>query len=223
MCGRFTLTVDAHQIREAFPWITVPEGIQPRYNVAPSQPVAVVANDGKNELNYFTWGLVPFWAKDPSIGNRMINARAETLSEKPSFKNAFRYRRCLVLADGFYEWVAEPGTKSKTPMYIHLKNKRPFAFAGLWESWNPPDGSELLSCTIITTEPNPLVAKLHNRMPVILHESDYPLWLRTDEVELAELQAILAAYPAEEMSYYPVSKQVNNPANESPACIKPLP
>lgn len=152
----------------------------------------------------------------------MINARAETLSEKPSFKNAFRYRRCLVLADGFYEWVAEPGTKSKTPMYIHLKNKRPFAFAGLWESWNPPDGSELLSCTIITTEPNPLVAKLHNRMPVILHESDYPLWLQTDEVELFELQSVLGPYPAEEMSYYPVSKQVNNPANESPDCIKPL-
>lgn len=220
MCGRFTLTVDAHQIREAFPWVTVPEELQPRYNMAPSQPIAVIPNDGKNELTYYSWGLVPFWAKDPSIGNRMINARAETLDEKPSFKNAFRRRRCLVLADGFYEWKAEPGSKTKTPMYIHLKDQRPFAFAGLWERWNPPDGSELLSCTIITTEPNQLVADLHNRMPVILPEDKYPLWLETGEVNTKQLKSILVPYPAEEMSYYPVSTYVNNPANESPICIE---
>lgn len=220
MCGRFTLTVDAHQIREAFPWVTVPEELQPRYNMAPSQPIAVIPNDGKNELTYYSWGLVPFWAKDPSIGNRMINARAETLDEKPSFKNAFRRRRCLVLADGFYEWKAEPGTKTKTPMYIHLKDQRPFTFAGLWERWNPPDGSELLSCTIITTEPNQLVADLHNRMPVILPEDKYTLWLETGEVDTKELKSILVPYPPEEMSYYPVSTYVNNPANESPICIE---
>ena len=220
MCGRFTLTVDAHQIREAFPWVTVPEELQPRYNMAPSQPIAVIPNDGKNELTYYSWGLVPFWAKDPSIGNRMINARAETLDEKPSFKNAFRRRRCLVLADGFYEWKAEPGSKTKTPMYIHLKDQRPFAFAGLWERWNPPDGSELLSCTIITTEPNQLVADLHNRMPVILPEDKYHLWLETGEVDTKELKSILVPYPPEEMIYYPVSTYVNNPANESPICIE---
>lgn len=222
MCGRFTLTVDAHQIREAFPWVTVPEELQPRYNMAPSQPIAVIPNDGKNELTYYSWGLVPFWAKDPSIGNRMINARAETLDEKPSFKNAFRRRRCLVLADGFYEWKAEPGTKTKTPMYIHLKDQRPFTFAGLWERWNPPDGSELLSCTIITTEPNQLVADLHNRMPVILPEDKYTLWLETGEVDTKELKSILVPYPPEEMSYYPVSTYVNNPANESPICIESI-
>jgi putative SOS response-associated peptidase YedK len=173
MCGRFTLTVDAHQIREAFPWITVPEQVQPRYNVAPSQPVAVVPNDGKNQLDFFVWGLVPFWAKDPSIGSRMINARAETVDQKPSFKSAFKYRRCLILADGFYEWMKEPGKRTKTPMYIKMNNNQPFAFAGLWDTWHAADGSDLLSTTIITTKPNELLQNIHNRMPVVLPEDAY--------------------------------------------------
>lgn len=221
MCGRFTLTVDAHQIREAFPWISVPENVQPRYNIAPSQPIAVVPNDRNNELDYFVWGLIPSWAKDPNIGNRMINARGETVEEKPSFRAAFRRRRCLILADGFYEWKKEEEQKAKTPFYIRMKNNTPFAFAGLWENWHAPDGSNILSCTIITTQPNELLQEIHNRMPVILPEREYKTWLQPDEALVTELKPLLIPYPSEEMTAYPVSRLVNNPANESPSCIQP--
>ena len=220
MCGRFTLTADISALQESFPWLGIPPGLEPRYNIAPTQPVAVVPNDGKNRLDFYTWGLIPSWAKDPSIGSRMINARAETLAEKPSFRSAFRRRRCLVLADGFYEWRSDGG-KSKTPMYIRLEDGSPFAFAGLWEIWNAPDGSQVLSTAIITTEPNPLMAKIHNRMPVILPERAYPLWLQAGEADPKELSALLAPYPAEEMVAYPVSRLVNSPANDLPACIQP--
>ena len=220
MCGRFTITADISALQESFPWLGISPGLEPRYNIAPSQPVAVVANDGKNRLDFFTWGLIPSWAKDPSIGSRMINARAETLAEKPSFRSAFRRRRCLVLADGFYEW-RDDGGKSKTPMYIRLEDGTPFAFAGLWEMWNAPDGSQVLSTTIITTEPNPLLAKIHNRMPVILPEKAHALWLQTGEADPKELSELLRPYPAEEMVAYPVSKLVNSPGNDIPAVIAP--
>ncbi len=157
MCGRFTLTADPNDLREAFPWVNIPEGVGPRYNIAPSQPVAVIPNDGQNQLNFFVWGLIPSWAKDPAIGNKMINARAETLAEKPSFRTAFRRRRCLIPASGFFEWKQEPGSKAKTPMYIRLKSGKPFALAGLWDRWDSPDGSTVFSCTIVTTQPNELM------------------------------------------------------------------
>ena len=221
MCGRFTLFLDPDELRQEMPWLDVPDQITPRYNIAPSQPVAVVANDGKNRLDYFVWGLVPSWAKDPAIGNRMINARAETVTEKPSFRNAFRRRRCLILANGFYEWKQDPAGKGKIPMYIQLNSGKPFALAGLWEIWNSPDGSNLLSCTIITTQPNELMQPIHNRMPVILPASAYPTWLQPGEVDTRPLQALLAPYPAEEMVARPVSRAVNNPANDSPECITP--
>ncbi|NLG74136.1 MAG: SOS response-associated peptidase [Chloroflexi bacterium] len=222
MCGRYTLTLDSTQIQKTFPWLTVPEGVEPRYNIAPTQPVAVVPNDGRNRLDFFTWGLIPSWAKDPSIGNRLINARAETLTEKPSFRSAFRRRRCLVLADGFYEWRQIPGQKGKVPMYIQMKDRELFAFAGLWEHWNAPDGSHILSCTIITTSPNPLMEEIHNRMPVILPKEGYSLWLSPDEEDPQMLSELLRPYPHEEMMAYPVSTMVNSPANESPECIVPL-
>ncbi len=222
MCGRFTLTADMNILQETFPWLNVPEGIAPRYNIAPSQPVAVVPNDGKNQLDYYLWGLIPSWAKEASIGNRMINARAETLTEKPSFRSAFRYRRCLVLADGFYEWRKEAGGKGKTPMYIKLTSGKPFAFAGLWEAWNAPDGSQILSTTIITTNPNSMMEAIHNRMPVILPEETYSLWLQPGEGDSKKLVEILQPYPAVEMSAYPVSTLVNNTRNEAPACIQPI-
>jgi putative SOS response-associated peptidase YedK len=196
----------------------------PRYNIAPSQPVAVVANDGLNKLDFFTWGLIPSWAKDPSIGNRMINARAETLAEKPSFRNAFRRRRCLVLADGFFEWqkIQEPGNRlRKQPMYIRLADGRPFAFAGLWESWNNSDGSNILSCTIITTQPNELIASIHDRMPVILPEQRYAEWLQPGEANPANLARLLMPYQASQMTAFPVSTMVNSPANDLPDTIKP--
>lgn len=222
MCGRFTLTLNSSQIQAAFPELIVPDGIEPRYNIAPSQPVAVVPNDGQNRLDFFVWGLIPSWAKDPTIGNRLINARAETLAEKPSFRSAFRRRRCLVISDGFYEWRQEPGRKAKTPMYIQLQDGRPFAFAGLWENWNSPDGSNILSCAIITTEPNSLMSSIHNRMPVILPHENFDAWLDPAEQDPARLNQLLAPYPSEVMQAHPVSMLVNSPANESPDCVVPV-
>ena len=223
MCGRFTLTADPAELQEAFEWINFGNAqLSPRYNIAPTQPIAVVANTGTNKLDFFTWGLVPFWAKDPSIGSRMINARSETLAEKPSFKNAFKRRRCLILADGFYEWQKIPGEKNKLPVYIHLKDGHPFAFAGLWEEWNSPDGSQILSATIITTEPNELVMPIHNRMPVILPAPAYEQWLQPGEADPQELNSLLRPFESSQMETYSVSRFVNNPRNDQPSCIQRL-
>lgn len=222
MCGRFTLTVSVEQLRASFEGLTAPDNIQPRFNIAPSQPVAVVPNDARFKLDFFVWGLIPSWAKDPSIGNRMINARAETLDEKPSFRTALRRRRCLILADGFYEWRATPGARAKTPMYIKMKSGEPFAFAGLWESWHSPDGSNILSCTIITTEPNSLLESIHNRMPVILPKDSYANWLEPDEIDPKRGKELLNPYPADLMTAYPVSTLVNSPENENPLCVAPV-
>jgi len=181
-----------------------------------------VPNDGRNAVDHFVWGLIPFWAKDPSIGNRMINARSETLAEKNSFKNAYRRRRCLVLADGFFEWANIAGQKAKQPFYFRMEDGAPFAFAGLWEEWNSPEGSQLKSATIITTEPNALVKQVHARMPAILHPADFQLWLSMEEHPPAALQHLLAPYPAEEMVAFPVSTTVNSPFNDLPENIQPL-
>jgi putative SOS response-associated peptidase YedK len=221
MCGRFTLTVDPGQLQESFPWAEIPEGIPLRYNIAPSQPASVIPNDGLKLVDFYNWGLIPFWAKDPKIGNRLINARAETLAEKPSFRGSFKYKRCLVLTDGFYEWRKEPGTKTKTPIYLRMKNKKPFAFAGLWDIWNSSDGSEIRTFTIITTEPNQLVEKIHNRMPVILPQVAYSEWLQEGENDPSLLKSLLQPFPAVEMEAYPVSRYVNSPQNDSPECIIP--
>lgn len=222
MCGRFTLTTSPEQLRQAFPGLVIPDEFPPRYNIAPSQPIAVVPNDGQNRLDFFQWGLIPSWAKDPGIGNRMINARSETLLEKASFRAAFRRRRCLILTDGFYEWRQEPGKRSKTPMYISLQDHQPFAFAGLWENWQSPTGSSILSCTIITTKPNILLDTIHNRMPVILPKESYPIWLEPHEAEMAPLQELLVPYPADNMIAFPVASLVNSPGNDDPRCILPV-
>jgi putative SOS response-associated peptidase YedK len=221
MCGRFTLTAETQVIQESFPWVEIPAGLGPRFNIAPTQPVAVVANDGKNKLDFFTWGLVPSWAKDPSIGNRMINARAETLAEKPAFRAALRRRRCLILADGFFEWRQEPASKRKTPMYIRLQSGKPFALAGLWEFWHSADGSDILSCTIITTTPNELMESIHNRMPVILPPEAYTLWLDPAEKKPEEISPLLRPYPAADMTAYPISVMVNDPKNDRPEIVQP--
>jgi putative SOS response-associated peptidase YedK len=183
--------------------------------------VPVVANNGDQQIEFFRWGLIPFWAEDPAIGNRMINARSETLAEKPSFRAAYRRRRCLVLADGFYEWRKEPGSRSKTPYLVRMASGEPFAFAGLWEAWRPDD-TPVLSCTIITTRPNELVAPIHNRMPVILPREAYDLWLDPGEKRPAELDPLLGPYPAAEMTAYPVSRIVNNPQNDVPEVVEPV-
>jgi len=223
LCGRFTLTADPADLQEAFFWVDFGNSIlTPRYNIAPSQGIAVVTNNGENKLDFYTWGLVPVWAKDPKIGFRMINARSETLSEKPSFRNAYKRRRCLILADGFYEWQKVPEQKVKTPIYIRLKDGAPFAFAGLWENWYSPDGSQILSTTIITTEPNDLLKPIHNRMPVILPPETYDSWLTSGDINYTDLNPLLQPFDSENMDAYPVSMFVNSPKNDSPDCIYPI-
>ncbi|MDF1512881.1 MAG: SOS response-associated peptidase [Anaerolineae bacterium] len=221
MCGRFSLWLELTDLIKAFPDFVFPNEMAPRYNIAPTQSIAVVTNNPDRNVEFFRWGLIPSWAKDPEIGSRMINARSETVNEKPSFRAAFRRRRCLILADGFYEWQKVPGSKSKTPMYIRMKNGRPFAFAGLWEIWQP-DTTPVLSCTILTTKPNALLAPIHNRMPVILPEDHYDNWLETPETERHALQDVLQPYDPAFMTAYPVSTVVNNPRNDVPDCVMPV-
>ena len=215
MCGRYTL-FKLELLLQSFPWLALPPGIRPRYNVAPTQPVLAVTNDRPDQLDLLRWGLVPSWAKDVSIGNRMINARAETLAEKPAFRSALQRRRCLVPADGFYEWRREP-EGGKTPMFIRLRSGEPFMFAGLWDVWRSPEGEWLRSCTIITTSPNALMATLHDRMPAILPTDRCREWLAggpgTDEL-------LHQPYPAKEMVASPVSREVNNPRSENAGCIE---
>jgi len=221
MCGRFTLTVDPADLQDAFPEFAFPAQGAARYNIAPSQPILALPNEGTNRAEFFVWGLIPSWAKDPSIGSRMINARAETLAEKPAFRSAYKYHRCLIFADGFFEWQAQPGMKSKIPHFIRLKSRAPFAFAGLWEHWQPADGSEVRSAAIITTEPNELMASIHNRMPVILQPNTYSQWLDSAPQSPNRLQNLLVPYPAGEMDVYPVSTLVNSPGNDRAECVLP--
>jgi putative SOS response-associated peptidase YedK len=221
MCGRFTLATELDQIEQRFSFRMTEVTFTPHYNIAPSQPVLSVMNDGKeNRGGFLRWGLIPSWAKDEAIGNRMINARAETLAEKPSFKRALQKRRCLVIADGFYEWKATG--KKKTPMFIALKSRQPFGFAGLWETWKSPKGEAIHSCTIITTTPNALMGSIHNRMPVILPRSAEARWLDRSIDDPQKLLPLLAPYPDNEMIAYEVSQLVNSPRNDVPACIEPM-
>jgi putative SOS response-associated peptidase YedK len=220
MCGRYTLVNLAHLLR-LFPWIhDPPPNAVPRYNIAPSQSILAVANDNPDQFDHFVWGLIPSWAKDPKIANNLCNARAETLPTKNTFKNAYRRRRCLIPADGFYEWKLNADGKTKQPMYIRLKSGSPFSLAGLWETWHAPDGQAVRSATIITTKPNELMATIHDRMPVVLRAEDQKRWLDSGE-NAAEL---LMPYPADKMDAYPVSRQVNSPRNDGAeliAAIKP--
>jgi putative SOS response-associated peptidase YedK len=219
MCGRFTLSVDPADLQEAFPEFTFPPQVGARYNIAPTQPVLVLPNDAANKADFFIWGLIPSWSKDPAIGSRLINARAETLAEKPAFRSAYKYHRCLILADGFFEWQALPGSQAKLPQFIRLKSGQPFAFAGLWEHWQSPDGSEIKSAAIITTSPNELMAPIHNRMPVILPREAYARWLDPTPLFPVDLNSLLVPYPAGEMIAYPVSTLVNSPANDRPEVL----
>ena len=225
MCGRFTLTVDPAELQDTFGDFIFPTQFTPRYNIAPMQPILAIPNDAKNTADFFLWGLIPSWSKDQGIANKLINARGETIAEKPSFRGSFKYKRCLILADGFYEWKTQTGAgaKTKTPYFIHMKDCQPFAFAGLWDEWHSPDGGTLRTCTIITTEPNELMSTLHNRMPVILDKNNYADWL--DPAPHAKrpegLLPLIRPFPADRMSAYPVSRLVNAPGNDRPECIVP--
>ena len=219
MCGRFTLSVDPADLQAAFPEFNFPAQGGARFNIAPTQPVLVLPNDATNTADFFVWGLIPSWSKDPAIGSRLINARAETLAEKPAFRSAFKYHRCLIFADGFFEWQLQPGSQGKLPHLIRLKSGKPFAFAGLWEHWQSPDGSEIKSATIITTSPNELMAPIHDRMPVILPQEAYARWLDPTPLFPVDLNSLLVPYPAGEMLAYPVSTLVNSPANDRPEVL----
>jgi len=224
MCGRFVQISPFNIIKEAFNIVTVPFEAIPNYNVAPTQKIlAVIKHDNENKLERFYWGLVPFWAKDISIGSKMINARVETVSEKPSFRNAFKKRRCLIPSDGFYEWKGEPGHKQ--PYFITTKLDVPFALAGLWETWTNKEGDEesiYKSCTIITTEASEPIREIHNRIPVILMPEFNEKWLNTEVQDPKELGAILQDGLIRDMQFYPVSKYVNSVKNNDPSCIKPI-
>ena len=223
MCGRFTLSASPTSLTDTFPGFELPDQLTPRYNITPTQDVAVVANNNPGKIDLFRWGLIPSWAKDPTIGNRMINARSETLSQKPSFRTAYRRWRCLILADGYYEWRKEPGGGAKTPFYIRMASEKPFAFAGLWEQWQPSrDADAVLSCTILTCPPNEMLEQIHHRMPVILDYDAYDLWLEPNNQPPAEMNHLLKPYPAEEMTAYPVSSLVNRPQNDTPAYTLPI-
>ena len=220
MCGRFALLTHAEALIERFRVDEVIKRPEPRYNIAPTQNVTVVVQRETRQLTEMRWGLIPFWAKDVSIGNRMINARSETVTEKPSFRTAFKKRRCLILADGFYEW--QKAGKIKVPMHIRLKSREPFAFAGLYEYWETKSGRLLESCTIITTKPNELMNPIHQRMPVILHPEDESTWLNPENQNVAELLSMLKPYTSNPMEAFAVSKFVNSPSNQGPLCVKPV-
>jgi putative SOS response-associated peptidase YedK len=220
MCGRFTQSHDAEAIAQAFDLKDVPE-LSPRYNVAPTQMVGTVVkpeDSEKREFKMLYWGLIPSWAKDKKMGAKLINARAETVAEKPSFRSAFKRRRCLVVADGFYEWKQVTGKKQ--PFYIHLPEKQPFGLAGLWERWEGAKGEIIESCTIITTAANDLMQPIHDRMPVILHPQDYDLWLDPGVQKPELLQPLLKAYPSDRMAAYPVRVLVNKATHDSPELIE---
>ena len=217
MCGRYTLAPDQTAFDERFSLVGSDLHVVPSFNIAPTQSVVTVTGNGGNQAQLMRWGLIPSWAKDASIGYRMINARAETLAEKPSFRTAFRRRRCLIPADGFFEWTRVGPVKR--PMRIVLSSGEPFAFAGLWESWRDQNGERILSCTIITTRPNELMHTIHNRMPVILARDAESVWLDQSVQDPAMLAELLGPFPSEAMEAYEVSTLVNSPRNNDPECI----
>src|SRR5262245_21696965 len=218
MCGRFTLTRPDKAIKDLFPLFD-PSGFAPHYNIAPTQSVASVrchAETGEPELAALRWGLIPFWAEDPSIGGRLINARCETVATKPAFRSSYMQRHCLVLADGFFEW--QKRDDERLPFFIGLADRRPFAFAGLWDRWRR-GGDTIESCTILTTDANDLVRPLHDRMPVTLPRTAFDEWLHPQANKTAPLERLFRAYPASEMIRYPVNKRVNNVKHDDAGCV----
>jgi putative SOS response-associated peptidase YedK len=222
MCGRFALYTDPIALAKKFQTENLLE-MQPSYNVAPSQTIPIIRNEqGHRLLALAKWGLIPSWAKDIKIGYNTINARADTVAEKPSFRSAFQHRRCLIPADGYFEWQEIAGSKTKQPWYISLKNQEPMALAGLWEHWQGSDGSVIESCTIIVTSGNELMQPIHDRMPVILSPEKWDIWLDTANINKQGLQTLLTQYPTDEMTAWRVSTQVNSPRHNDRNCVLQL-
>jgi len=218
MCGRFVTAIPYEELKQIFDLIESSTRNESRYNVAPTQQVAVVRSSGEhNELTTMKWGLIPSWAKETSSASHMINARCETVAEKPAFRHAIKHNRCIVPISGFYEWSHSDG--KKTPHYIYLTDRSPMSLAGIWEHWKSRDGQEIETFSILTTVANSLISPLHNRMPVILQQTDYDLWLRKGMHDPHELTSLYQPYPAEKMDLYEVSNLVNNSRFDSPSCI----
>ena len=220
MCGRFSMAVDLSAVLRRFLVTRAPQSVPPLYNIAPTHQAPVILNEDGRVLELLRWGLIPSWSKDPAIGYKMINARAETLTEKASFKRPFQRQRCLVPADGFYEWKFTRTAQGKIPIRIRLKSQAPFAMAGLWDRWKDPHGKEIKSFTIITTEANEALQPIHDRMPVILRPEGEEAWL-DPKAEAKHLVAALRPYPEEELEAYAVSKLINDPTVNRPDCIAP--
>lgn len=218
MCGRFAQRTDPKRVAKQFGVEDVPE-LEPRYNIAPTQEILGVreTEDGR-EIAFYKWGLIPSWAKDTSMGARLINARSETVREKPAFRQAFKQRRCIIPADGFYEWQRTEGRKQ--PFFFQMRDESPFGFAGLWEQWKGEEGQVINSCTILTTAANEVLRHVHDRMPVILHPDDYSLWLDHDLRKLEMVEDLLRPYPAREMASYPVSTLINSPRSQGERLIE---
>lgn len=220
MCGRYAQSIDPKKLAKEFKVAEVPD-VKPRYNIAPTQEVLGVSEspDGR-EMTFYRWGLIPSWAKDASMGARLINARSETVAEKPAFRAAFKQRRCIIPTDGFYEWQRTGGKKQ--PFFFRMRDERPFGFAGLWERWEGEGGQAINSCTILTTKANEVLRPVHDRMPVILHPDEYEMWLDTDVRKLDLIKEMLRPYPAEEMISYPVSIAINSPRNQGAELAKQI-
>ncbi len=218
MCGRFSFSPLAKIIENRFD-VKVDSNYKPRYNSAPTQNLAVISNKDPEVLSYYRWGLIPFWAKDAKIGSRMINAKAETITEKPSFRNPFKRKRCLVLSDGFFEWK-KISPKEKIPYRILMKDESLFSLAGIWDTWKNEENELIDSFSILTIGPNELMANIHNRMPVILSRKDEETWLSENNEDV--LKNLLKPFPSEEMTAYPISKLVNSAANDTPQILEPV-
>jgi putative SOS response-associated peptidase YedK len=221
MCGRFDLHLPKELLAEIF-GISIVQDLQPRYNIAPTQQIVVIRSypDGSKHLDLLKWGLIPSWAKDSNIGSSMINARSETVDVKPAFRTALKHRRCIIPANGYYEWREVAG--SKHPLYVKLKDNNLMMFAGLWDHWKFPDGEVIESCTILTTTTNDLIKPLHDRMPVILDPKDIDFWLDTQITDPEQLKSLFKSFSSELMDMYPVGDKVNLPRNDSSDLIKPL-
>jgi len=222
MCGRFTLTVSPDTLSSLFKadWSSP---FKPRYNISPTQQVPVVRispTDNILHIDLLKWGLIPSWAKDTAIGNHMINARSETVDQKPSFRNALKHRRCIIPANGFYEWQAVEGKKH--PFYIRLKDNSLMMFAGIWDHWKNPEGSVIESFSILTTSSNELIKQLHDRMPVILDPKEKDLWLDPMVADSEQLKSLFIPYPSGHMEMYQVNDHVNSPRNDNPECLTRL-
>lgn len=218
MCGRFSLTASGETIAQQFDLAEVPD-IPKHYNIAPTQTIATIVVKNERQYQPMRWGLIPHWAKDPKIGNRLINARVETVTEKPSFRNLIKQKRCLVIADGYYEWQSQKGRKQ--PYYFQIGEHQPFAFAGLWDTWRSPDG-EIMSCTLLTTDASAEVSPVHHRMPVIVPPQAYSQWLDPNLTDPEAVLPLLNSDIYQSLSSYPVSAVVNNPTKDSAECVQPV-